>query len=170
MKVKALKAFTARDTNGELTSVAHGAVVEVETADGNQLIADGLAEAYTLVTPTGTLNITENGTYDVAEKASAVVDVSGGAVDTVTVTAQDLNAETWSISYTGTDGYHEGVSIESGNEQFTVVKGTIYYYKTILDALNPDYYWLDGAQYEGGTDAINILIANEDKTDYRTTD
>ena len=41
------------------------------------LISDGLAEAYTLISPTGSIEITSNGTVDVAEYASAVVNVPG---------------------------------------------------------------------------------------------
>lgn len=77
MKIKALKAFTVRDSEtGELTSIAHGAVAEVDGTLGESLISDGLAEAYTLVNPSGSITITENGTYDVAEKASAVVNIA----------------------------------------------------------------------------------------------
>lgn len=77
MKVKALKPFTMRNSStGELTSVACGSVITVTDAQGGQLITDGLAEAYTLVNPTGTKTITENGTnIDVSEYAKADVNV-----------------------------------------------------------------------------------------------
>ena len=74
MKIKALKPFCYRNsTTGELTSYACGQIAEVATELGNSFINDGLAEAYTLVSPTGTKSITENDTYDVSEFASAIV-------------------------------------------------------------------------------------------------
>lgn len=77
MKIKALKAFTVRDSEtGNLSSIAHGAVAEVSSTLGASLISDGLAEAYTLITPTGSIEITTNGTVDVTQYASAVVNVS----------------------------------------------------------------------------------------------
>ena len=78
MKIRALKAFTIRDSEtGDLTSIANGAIAEVSDTLGQSLISDGLAEAYTLISPTGSVNITSNGTVDVAEYASAVVNVPG---------------------------------------------------------------------------------------------
>ena len=47
MKIKALKAFTVRDSEtGDLTSIAHGGIAEVSDTLGESLISDGLAEAY----------------------------------------------------------------------------------------------------------------------------
>ena len=78
MKIRALKAFTIRDSEtGNLTSIAYGGIAEVSDTVGTSLISDGLAEAYTLVNPTGSVNITNNGTVDVAEYATAVVNVPG---------------------------------------------------------------------------------------------
>jgi hypothetical protein len=96
MKIKALKAFTVRDSEtGELMSIAHGAVAEVSSTLGNDLIADGLAEAYTLVNPTGTKTITENGEgIDVAQYATADVNVAGGGSSDfgiATVTFEDVS-------------------------------------------------------------------------------
>lgn len=77
MKIKALKPFTLRDAEtGKLTSIACGAVSTVDSTLGAQLISDGLAEEYTLVNPTGTVEITENGTVDVSAYATATVNVS----------------------------------------------------------------------------------------------
>ena len=76
MKIRALKAFTIRDSEtGNLTSIAYGGIAEVSDTVGTSLISDGLAEVYTLVNPTGSIEITSNGTVDVAEYASAVVNV-----------------------------------------------------------------------------------------------
>lgn len=104
MKIQALIPFTARDSStGELTSVADGQVITVTDAVGNQLITDGLAKEFTLITPTGTKSInangtgidvtayanvdvavpgpegsetiTANGTYDISSKASVVINV-----------------------------------------------------------------------------------------------
>ena len=76
MKIRALKAFTIRDSEtGNLTSIACGGIAEVSDTVGSSLISDGLAEAYTLVTPTGSIEITSNGTVDVAEYATAEVNV-----------------------------------------------------------------------------------------------
>ena len=47
MKIRALKALTIRDSEtGDLTSIAHGAIADVDDTLGQSLIEDGLAEAY----------------------------------------------------------------------------------------------------------------------------
>ena len=92
MNIKALIPFTMRDSStGELTSIACGAVATVTDDLGNQLIADGLAEAYSQIVPKGSLSISANGTYDVSAYASATVDVG-----TLTVT-YDANGGTGTL-------------------------------------------------------------------------
>lgn len=76
MKIKALKPFTIRDAStGTLTSVACGSVSEFGTDTANELISEGLAEVYTLISPSGSITITTNGTSDITQYASVVVNV-----------------------------------------------------------------------------------------------
>lgn len=77
MKIRALKPFTLRDAStGKLTSIACGQVADIDDTLGESLISDGLAEAYTLISPTGNIEITENGEVDVTAYATATVNVS----------------------------------------------------------------------------------------------
>lgn len=76
MKIKATIPFTMRDnTTGTLTSIACGGIVTIDETLGGQLISDGLAEEFTLITPTGDKSITANGEYDVTQYASVTVAV-----------------------------------------------------------------------------------------------
>ena len=96
MKVKILKPVTFRNAvNGELTSYRDGAIVTVADETGAAWISEGLAEAYTLVTPTGTKTITENGEgIDVAGYAEADVNVpSVQPTGKITITANGTNID-----------------------------------------------------------------------------
>lgn len=74
MKVRAIIPFTTRDNStGELTSVAKGQILTVTDEAGAQLISDGLADAYTLITPTGNIEITGTAEVDVTTYAKAQV-------------------------------------------------------------------------------------------------
>lgn len=96
MKVKALIPFTQRDSStGALNSVACGAVIDVTDAEGATLISDGMAEAYTLVSPTGKVDITSTDEVDVTEYASAQV------VDT-NLTAENIKKDVTILGVTGT--------------------------------------------------------------------
>lgn len=92
MNIRTTKPVVVRDgTSGELTSFASGQVYTVTTTLGNQLIADGLATEVTELTPTGSKSISANGTHDVTQYASVVVNVG-----TLTVT-YDENGGTGSV-------------------------------------------------------------------------
>lgn len=105
MYIRALKPFTEYRSDGTFFSPAAGSIFEVTSEKGAELVENGLAEEYTLITPSGTktitqngvdidvveyakvdvavpapsgsLNIAENGTFDVSEYAEVVVNVGG---------------------------------------------------------------------------------------------
>lgn len=88
IKIEALEAFSHRDSStGKLTTMAQGEVAEIDETVGGQLIEEGLAEAYTLITPTGKKTITENGTnIDVAQYEKADVNVPNPSTGKVNIT------------------------------------------------------------------------------------
>lgn len=91
MQIQALNAFSYVD-DGEVFSIAHGAIVTIDDTLAQGFIDDGLAQEYTLVTPRNNLSIDANGTYDVTQYAGVVVDV-----DVLTVT-YDANGGTGTVA------------------------------------------------------------------------
>lgn len=133
MKIKALNAFTYVDgETGDLTSIAFGAVADVDSDLGNQLISEGLAEEYTLISPTGTKTITENGTgIDVAQYATADVNVVP-----VTLT-YNANTGTGTVDPV-TVGKGTSVTLDDGSGLTAPTDKTFAGWATTADATEPD--------------------------------
>lgn len=76
MKIKALIPFTYQ-AESVIISPAKDEIIDIDGTLAEQFISDGLAEAYTLITPSGTKSITANGSnIDVAEYAKVNVNVT----------------------------------------------------------------------------------------------
>lgn len=135
MVIKTLKAFTLRNTDtGKLTSFAFGSVATVDNSLANQLITDGFAVEYSPLVPEGVITIDANGTYEVTQYASAVVQVESnleiavsavtGDVDLLGLTPDDLqdDVEISDGAISGTlkyvsdyTGFSSDVSEQNGN-------------------------------------------------------
>ena len=62
-------------------SLGVGEIASIDSTKASAFISDGLAVEYTApVEPTGSITITANGSYDVKDKATAVVNVSTATV------------------------------------------------------------------------------------------
>lgn len=85
MTIEVLISFVDRDSlTGKLTSYAQGDVVRnLSDEVANAFIGAGLAKAYTNLGVAGNISITANGQYDVADYASATVNVGSGGSNVV---------------------------------------------------------------------------------------
>ena len=88
---------------------------KVLSKNGKMLTANGKALTANLgITPTGSTTITANGTYDVADKAQAIVNVpsSGGAeLTAIEVYVADLTDTTsYTIAKGAVDGYKRKIT------------------------------------------------------------
>lgn len=122
VKIKALIGFS----DGSI-SMGVGEVRSVDSTKASAFIAGGLAEEYTdPVTPSGSINITENGEYDVAEKASAVVAVpqptgsqnitANGTYDIASKATVVINVGVFTLSYNvnGGTGSIDSATVPAG--------------------------------------------------------
>ena len=115
MKIRALKPLVMRDTTtGELTSIACGQIADLDDTLAESLISDGLAEEYTLISPTGKKTITANGEVDVTVYATADVQVpeptgtveitENGEVDVSAYASATVNIGTYTVTYNVGEG------------------------------------------------------------------
>lgn len=128
MKIKALKSFTTADLN---LSLANGWVRDVDDTLGAQLIAGGYAESYEITHPEGEISITQNGTVDVAQYATAAVNV--GAYKII----YDVNGGTGAIAPEAV-GAGSTVVLNNGNTITPPTNKAFIGWATTSDATEPD--------------------------------
>ena len=91
--LKAKQAFSVRNgSTGDITSYAFGEVFTVDSDTASAYKSAGLAEDYEEIDPSGTKEITKNGTYDVTLYETTTVDV-----EVLTVT-YDANGGTGTVA------------------------------------------------------------------------
>ena len=79
--IKTKQSFTTLNSEtGALTSYAYNTVYTVADALATSLIADGPAEAYSEIDPSGSTSVSANGTYDVTQYETVVVNVGTATV------------------------------------------------------------------------------------------
>ena len=83
--------------NGGITPT--GTIAITQNGEGIDVAQYANADVNVPNPSTGSLNITENGTYDVTDKASAVVNVSGGAVTLGSATVENTATVTGNAKY-----------------------------------------------------------------------
>lgn len=108
MRIKADKSPMVINDDGMPISVPyHGSAVVSDTI-GGEMIDAGLAVEYTETSPTGTVEINDNGVYDVFDYAYASVNVpkGGGDLDIfhVTINDADYSGHTYFIPHIVTEG------------------------------------------------------------------
>lgn len=87
------------------------------------------------ITPSGTINITENGTHNVASYATAVVQVEDGTPDYLRFTS---DSPTWQASYAKNNGVNPNI-------QYSTDKSTWYSWDgTAVNLTSADTLYLRG--------------------------
>ena len=154
MIIKALKALCIRDSvTGALTSIAHNGVVTIDDTLGAQLITDGLAEEYTLISPTGSVNITANGTVDVTEYANAVVSV----VPTVELKVNPVAADVELLGKTAEE-LQDDIAIANGEITGTLKYVTDYTgFSSNVEEQSGNYLALKAVAYDGATITVELI-------------
>lgn len=117
MYVRALKPFTEYLSDGSFFSPAAGSVFGVTDEKGAELVGNGLAEEYTLITPTGNVELTQNETgVDVAQYATATVAVPGpeGNIE-LTENGTDINIAQYATATVAVPGPTGSLTITENN-------------------------------------------------------
>lgn len=111
-------------------SMRKGEIRDVEDSLAEKLIADGVAEQYNLIEPTGKITITENGSdIDVAQYAKADVNVSGSLTTDSILTIASANLSSVNIEYAGiVDGKVDLIGLTNAGavNTFQFLIGKIY--------------------------------------------
>lgn len=157
MLIKFNQATVLRDENGSLHSFSNNIVYDTSSGvfseeQAREFINQGLAQESFEIIPTGSLDITENGTYDVTQLAQVIANISGSSTEKeeglITVSEDTTQIEiTFSNSHTTLPYLLVGWDSSNNSTDFTADGITSFSIVFNLPSITTDNLYLANGSY-----------------------